>query len=92
MVITNFLYAIIGRNSMTWSLFSSPAVRWLLNLGHSGDQFVRLDFRVQLSAASRARGLISQIWWIWCKFCLLCDFGVDLSFFVAWVMCPPLPF
>ena len=42
----NFLYAIIHPNSMTGGLFSSPAVRWLLNLSHSDDQTVQFAFRV----------------------------------------------
>ena len=83
----NFLYAINGPNSMTWSLFGCPAVRWLLNLGHSGDQTVQLDFRVQLSVAPGAHGLLilrfGGFGGFGVNFVFYVGLGVDLSFFVA---------
>jgi hypothetical protein len=84
---SNFLYAISRPNSSSLRPFSSPAARWLLDLSHSDDQTVQLDFRVQLSAASGPRGLLilrfGGFGGFGVNFVFYVGLGVDLSFFVV---------
>ena len=72
-----------------WGTFSSPAVRWLLDLGDPGDQTVQFDFRVQLSAVPGPRGLLilrfGGFGGFGVNFVFYVTLGVDLSFFVALV-------